>query len=46
MSDELFFADVCVCCGSSVPEGEIICSECKKEISNQKESIHINYIKS
>ena len=30
MKDNLYFADVCVCCGCILPEGEIICNECKK----------------
>lgn len=45
MSDDLFFADVCVCCGCKLPEGEIICSNCKKEISYQFDSVKYNKTK-
>ena len=34
MSDDLFFADVCVCCGCILPEGEMICNECKHKLKN------------
>lgn len=42
MSDGLYFADVCVCCGSFLPEGEMICDKCKKEISERTDSFYIN----
>jgi len=39
MRDDLFFADVCVCCGCMLPEGEIICNRCKKEVAIQFEAL-------
>lgn len=43
VNDGLFLADVCVCCGCALPEGEMICSVCKKQIIEQSDILHNQY---
>lgn len=33
------YLDLCVCCGSIIPEGKMVCAQCEKQIyTNEKKN--------